>query len=591
MKKILSLLSTLAVIGGSTLTVMSCKGRAPNEIYVQANTKWVPMYKKAAEVVNNSFKERGYDWKIKLKEIDFFQEKDLIDQRGVRDKGISDIFTFPLDQYPKYVNQNTLKDLTEYIKNDLVKTEEDSKRFGLKIDKSKQGIEGIQVIDNVNTWSSALVNNLEGKSIYGTIPMSVENLLWVFNKDRIGIEKVEHEGNSFNYLVGSEVDKVNNLDKWEGENIPQQAKGKPKASIENLAKLNLNQENDYKFEDDQVKEDTKKGAPLVHMDAGNGYRGGTFLNSILSNRQDEINELKADSSTPGMVWIKKGKKANTTEKTDFDSIWENKKFEADFNEVTDTIVDFVKSLGKHIETIYGGASGQISQIIDDALKDGTTAMTLIGPWEVASKLEIMKKATKNANSKNYGFASIGDITFGSQNWKLTGFAGGFGRGVKSTIANRVSKSEKDGSELSKTQAAVEFINEISKKEYATELAFADGKISAYKQVADNLVKELKEGTNVAPVSEGRTEEDVDAEKANRKLIGEAYEGIISGYGKTGKNAHVAPRANNEVFVLYWGSYSTAFGSTFNKEQNKDNQKFHQIFRDTYKQEKERYKFH
>ncbi|MBY7703459.1 hypothetical protein JIY74_24525 [Vibrio harveyi] len=122
--------------------------------------------------------------------------------------------------------------------------------------------------------------------------------------------------------------------------------------------------------------------------------------------------------------------------------------------------------------------------------------------------------------------------------------------MKSTIANRVSKSEKDGSELSKTQAAVEFINEISKKEYATELAFADGKISAYKQVADNLVKELKEGTNVAPVSEGRTEEDVDAEKANRKLIGEAYEGIISGYGKTGKNAHVAPRANNEVFVLY-----------------------------------------
>ncbi|MBY7703460.1 hypothetical protein JIY74_24530 [Vibrio harveyi] len=68
-----------------------------------------------------------------------------------------------------------------------------------------------------------------------------------------------------------------------------------------MAKLNLNQENDYKFEDDQVKEDTKKGAPLVHMDAGNGYRGGTFLNSILSNRQDEINELKADSSTPGMV--------------------------------------------------------------------------------------------------------------------------------------------------------------------------------------------------------------------------------------------------------------------------------------------------
>lgn len=48
-------------------------------------------------------------------------------------------------------------------------------------------------------------------------------------------------------------------------------------------------------------------------------------------------------------------------------------------------------------------------------------MTLIGPWEVSSKLEIMKKATKNANSKNYGFASIGDITFGSQNRKLTGF--------------------------------------------------------------------------------------------------------------------------------------------------------------------------
>ncbi|WP_347938249.1 lipoprotein [Mycoplasma feriruminatoris] len=598
MKKILGMLSSFVVIGSSALTVLACNTKKDTDVVVQANDKWTPIYQMAADKVNKKFKEQGYKWRVKIKQIGLFDEKKLIDQRGVRDKGISDIFAIPLDRYPQYINQNTLKDLTEYIKKDLIKTKEDEERFGLKIDNTKAGVDGIKADKNVNTWKTALGVDQKGKNLYGMIPMSIENLIWLFDESRLGIKKEKGDDQKlYSYLVGSELKKVENkLERYEEKDkVGKNLIGKPKASIENLIILNQAQTNDYKFEnlnDIEDKENVNKGAPLAFVDAGASYQGGMFLNSILNKRIDDINELKSDNSSLGMVWAKKGKKVNSTNINDFDSIWENDKFKDDFNETTQTIVDYVKSLGGHIKEIYGGASGQIETILDNALRNGTTAMTLVGPWEVSSKLETMRKAAKG-NGK-FGFASIGDITFNKGKNRITGFAGGFGWGIKSSIANGKLKNNK-GEEMDKTAAAVEFIKEISKKEYATEMAFVDGKISAYVDVANNLIKELKEGINIPPINydgKKKTESDIKAEKENRNIIGQAYEGVVNGYEKTGKDADVAPRADNEVFGIYWETYTTAFGSTFNKKQNpgmKD--KFANIFRKTYKTAKELYKFH
>ncbi|WFQ94588.1 lipoprotein [Mycoplasma feriruminatoris] len=594
MKKILTMLAGITVVGGSALTVLACKTRISTDVIVQANDKWMPIYQKAADVVNKKFEEQGYKWKIKLKQIDIFKEKELIDQRGVRDKGISDVFTVPLDRFPQYLNQNTLKDLTEYIKTGIASDAEVKDRFGLDVAEGKTGVEGVKIVKNENSWKTAIGTDVKGKRQFGMIPMSIENMVWLFNKDKLGIEKAEgKDKKQYSYLVGSEVDKnKSSLDKYNNE-MGDTLKDKPKASIENLIKLNLAQSNNYKFENPKEvegKKDINKGAPLAYMDAGGSFHGGMFLNSILNKKADEINKLKAEGSSLGMVWVKKGKEVNSTNKNDFDSIWENNTFKTDFDKTTETIVNYVKSLGGHIREIYGGAGGQIGQILDDALRDGTTAMTLVGPWEVSSKLETMRKAAPTAK---FGFASIGDITFNGDS-KLTGFAGGYGWGIKSSIANGKLKNNK-GEEMDKTAAAVEFIKEISKKEYATEMAFVDGKISAYVDVANNLIKELKEGINIPPINydgKKKTESDIKAEKENRNIIGQAYEGVVNGYEKTGKDADVAPRADNEVFGIYWGVYGTAFGSTFNNKTNPDfKQKFSDIFRTTYAREKELYKFH
>ncbi|CBW53905.1 hypothetical protein [Mycoplasma mycoides] len=594
MKKILTMLASIVVVGGSALTVLACKTRDNTNIVVQANDKWMPIYQMAADKVNKKFEEQGYKWRIKLKQIDIFKEKELIDLRGVRDKGVSDVFTVPLDRFPQYLNQNTLKDLTEYIKTGIAGDSEAKERFGLDIEAGKTGVDGIKITKNHNSWKTALGADIKGKRQFGMIPMSIENMVWLFNKEKLGIEKVEGKDKKvYSYLVGSELSKVSDLDKYDGKDPAGDAlKDKPKATIENLIKLNQAQTNKYEFADnkDISKEKVNKGAPLAYMDAGGSFHGGMFLNSILNKRADDIEKVKDKASSLGMVWIKEGKPINTTNKADFDSIWENEKFKDDFDKTTETIVKYVQSLGGHINEIYGGAAGQIGQILDDALRDGTTAMTLVGPWEVSSKLETMKKAAKTGK---FGFASIGDITFNGDS-KLTGFAGGYGWGIKSSISNLKLKNNK-GEEMDKTAAAIEFIKEISKKEYATEMAFIDGKISAYKDVADNLVKELKEGLNVPETTDKgkkKSEEEIKAEKENRKIIGEAYESIIKGYEKTGKDADVAPRADNEMFGIYWGVYGTAFGSTFNKKQNDGmKQKFSEIFRNTYKSEKAKYVFH
>ncbi|ACU78704.1 lipoprotein [Mycoplasma mycoides] len=596
MKKILTMLASIVVVGGSALTVLACKTRNNTDIVVQANDKWMPIYQKAADKVNKRFEEQGYKWRVKLKQIDIFAEKGLIDLRGVRDKGVSDVFAVPLDRFPQYLNQNTLKDLTEYIKTGIAGDSEAKERFGLDIVEGKTGVDAIKLTKNQNSWKTALGSDIKGKRQYGMIPMSIENMVWIFNENRLGIKKEKVGDKEYSYLVGTEVDKIKDkLDKYDDKSQANgRLKDKPKASIENLIKLNESQTNAYKFEDSKEIDTSKvnKGAPLAYIDAGGSFHGGMFLNSILNKRAEDIAAEKSESSSLGMVWVKKGKAINSTNKEDFDSIWENEKFKNDFDNTTKTIIDYVKSLGGHINEIYGGAAGQIGQILDDALRDGTTVMSLVGPWEVSSKLETMKKAPKNKDGK-FGFASIGDITFNGDS-KLTGFAGGYGWGIKSSISNLKLKNNK-GEEMDKTAAAIEFIKEISKKDYATEMAFVDGKISAYKDVADNLIKELKEGTNIPELNDKgvkKTTEEIKAEKENRKIIGEAYESIVKGYEKTGKDADVAPRADNEMFGIYWGVYGTALGSTFNKKQNPGMKKqFSEIFRTTYESEKLKYKFH
>ncbi|WP_434338354.1 lipoprotein [Mycoplasma capricolum] len=619
MKKILTMLASLAIVGSSTLTVMACNKRKPNEIWVQTNTIWLPSYQKAAKKVNKSFKDRGLDWQIKLKEIDIFQEKEIIGTRGIRDKSVSDIFTVPIGDYVLYLNKNNLYDMTDLIKTKLVNDKDGQERYGIKPVDNKSGLDGLNMKDSKDelAWKSAIAPNQNGKAMLGFVPMAIENQLWIFDENRIGIKKEVKDNKKYTYLVGDEIKDVQNLDKWNGE-APEKAKNQPKASIENIIKINLSKKNNEKISDadNKRKIDTTKGAPFIFLDAAGSFIGGMLLNSILVNNLDKIKNLKADFASDGLVWIKKGvTNPKTKNKNDYDSIFENEEFSEELKLVGNTITDYVKSLGGHIEVLYSGNPGQVGQILANARRDGVTAMTLAGSYEVSGKLKELqdghkvyaakqKAEGKSVKEPKYGFASIGDVTFGGGKHKITGFAGGFGWGIKSTIDKRVAeqKDEKgkvvaNGIKLSKAEAAMEFIKEISSEEYATDLAYGDGKISPFKKVGDHLVKELKEAKNINPkhvdgskAGKDKTESELKEEKEIRNILGNAYESILESYQGNGKDGQIASRSNNELFGIYWDTFSEAFGATLNTEINVKKEDFATVLKRLYKDKKTKYVF-
>ncbi|WBX35859.1 lipoprotein [Mycoplasma capricolum] len=619
MKKILTMLASLAIVGSSTLTVMACNKRKPNEIWVQTNTIWLPSYQKAAKKVNKSFKDRGLDWQIKLKEIDIFQEKEIIGTRGIRDKSVSDIFTVPIGDYVLYLNKNNLYDMTDLIKTKLVNDKDGQERYGIKPVNNKSGLDGLDMKDSKDelAWKSAIAPNQSGKAMLGFVPMAIENQLWIFDENRIGIKKEVKDNKKYTYLVGDEIKDVQNLDKWNGE-APEKAKNQPKASIENIIKINLSKKNNEKISDadNKRKIDTTKGAPFIFLDAAGSFIGGMLLNSILVNNLDKIKNLKADFASDGLVWIKKGvTNPKTKNKNDYDSIFENEEFSEELKLVGNTITDYVKSLGGHIEVLYSGNPGQVGQILANARRDGVTAMTLAGSYEVSGKLKELqdghkvyaakqKAEGKTVKEPKYGFASIGDVTFGGGKYKITGFAGGFGWGIKSTIDKRIAeqKDEKgkvvaNGIKLSKAEAAMEFIKEISSEEYATDLAYGDGKISPFKKVGDHLVKELKEAKNINPkhvdgpkVGKDKTESELKEEKEIRNILGNAYESILESYQGNGKDGQIASRSNNELFGIYWDTFSEAFGATLNTEINVKKEDFATVLKRLYKDKKTKYVF-
>ncbi|WP_434329152.1 lipoprotein [Mycoplasma capricolum] len=619
MKKILTMLASLAIVGSSTLTVMACNKHKPNEIWVQTNTIWLPSYQKAAKKVNKSFKNRGLDWQIKLKEIDIFQEKEIIGTRGIRDKSVSDIFTVPIGDYVLYLNKNNLYDMTDLIKTKLVNDKDGQERYGIKPVDNKSGLDGLDMNGSKDelAWKSAIAPNQNGKAMLGFVPMAIENQLWIFDENRVGIKKEVKDGMKYTYLVGEEIAGVNDLEKWD-EKAPDNAKNKPKASIENIIKINLSKKNNEKISDadNKRKIDTTKGAPFIFLDAAGSFIGGMLLNSILVNNLDKIKNLKADFASDGLVWIKKGvTNPKTKNKNDYDSIFENEAFASELKLVGDTITDYVKSLGGHIEVLYSGNPGQVGQILANARRDGVTAMTLAGSYEVSGKLKELqdghkvyaakqKAEGKQVKEPKYGFASIGDVTFGGGKHKITGFAGGFGWGIKSTIDKRVSeqKDEKgkvveNGIKLSKAEAAMEFIKEISSEEYATDLAYGDGKISPFKKVGDHLVKELKEAKNINPkhvdgpkAGKDKTESELKEEKEIRNILGNAYESILESYQGNGKDGQIASRSNNELFGIYWDTFSEAFGATLNTEINVKKEDFATVLKRLYKDKKTKYVF-
>ncbi|WP_050777385.1 hypothetical protein [Mycoplasma capricolum] len=119
--------------------------------------------------------------------------------------------------------------------------------------------------------------------------MAIENQLWIFDENRVGIKKEVKDGMKYTYLVGEEIAGVNDLEKWD-EKAPDNAKNKPKASIENIIKINLSKKNNEKISDadNKRKIDTTKGAPFIFLDAAGSFIGGMLLNSILVNNLDKI---------------------------------------------------------------------------------------------------------------------------------------------------------------------------------------------------------------------------------------------------------------------------------------------------------------
>ncbi|WFQ92061.1 hypothetical protein MFERI14815_00677 [Mycoplasma feriruminatoris] len=538
MKKTLSLLSILALTGTSGLAVLACKKTDSFDITVQANPKWVNTYQRAIDKLNNEYKQRGLKFRFVIKEIEQSNHIESIEAKGIRDKNIADVFAMPFDNYQKAVQNGWITNLTKEIKNVLIKNDEDTKRFGIK----KSG-DNIQVESNKEVWENS--SHKDDKGIeYGMVPFSVENLVWMFDKKELGIETDKDSKQS--YLVGSKLSGVENLDKIKVKNNGKEQEV-PAATLENLIKIN----NKFK-------------SPVAFLAAQNGYFGGAVLNAYVNKEEEKIKSKKADWSTAGLIWANKNTELNSKDYTKFSSLMEDNDFKNDFDYATNELQEMGKSYGDSvIKTMIGKEKDHdLNEKINDLERDGTVKLKLAGPWEVKDTIARMNHNNRNVD---FGFVSIGSVTVGKNNSKnkLAGFAGGFGLAVKQTISNQVSQ-DNDGKKVTKLQAAVEFMKEITKVEYNKELAIADGKISSYKSVLEDVEKEIiKEGS------------------AANKLIIESYKLVWNSLLTTGKDKEFGSKPNTKLFDQYWGPYSTAYGLSMK------NGKFGELFKQQYKKAKEK----
>ncbi|UZK64129.1 hypothetical protein MNF30_04145 [Mycoplasma mycoides subsp. capri] len=536
MKKSLSLLSILALTGTTSLAVLACKKTDSFDITVQTNDKWLPAYQRAIDKLNNEYKQRGLKFKFVIKKIDQLDHIGNIEAKGIRDKNIADIFAIPFDNYQKAIRGNWISNLTKEIQNVLIKNEEDSKRFGIK--KTDKGIE---VESNKEVWSNSSHQTDKGFE-YGMVPFSVENLVWMFDKKELGIEVKDKQA----YLVGEKIKDVNDLEKIKIKNNDKEEEV-PAATIENLIKINK-----------------KNNNPIAFLPPQNGYLAGTVLNAYVNKNEEKIKSKKAEWSTVGLIWANKDTKLNSKEYAKFSSLMEDTDLKDDFEYATNQLQELGKSYGDSVfKTMIGKEKDdEFNTKIVQLELDGIVKLKLAGPWEVKDTIARMNNGNRNVD---FGFVSVGSVSIGKSNDKnkLAGFAGGFGLVAKQTISNQISE-DKEGKKVTKLEAAVEFMKEITKAEYNKDIAFDDGKISSYKSVVEAVEKEIEKEGN-----------------STKKLVAKSHKLVLESFLTSGKDKEFTAKPNTELFGEYWGPFTTAYRLSM-----KDG-KFGELFKQQYEKAKQK----
>ncbi|WP_027063248.1 hypothetical protein [Mesoplasma seiffertii] len=526
MKKLLTALSAVTLTATSASIMVSCtKTNNDNVIIVQMNKTWKPVYEKAIKKVNETFKSRKLDFTVVAKETDIFQEYDQISKKGVKDNSIADVFLLGFDRYQGYVDQNNIKDLSKEIKSVLIQSEEDKVHYGIEIKNDK-----IVANDNQVVWNTSklLKNN---QDYYGMIPASIENNIWLFDEKKLGIVDGK--------IVGSEFANAQQLDSTITD-LP---------TLENLIKIN---------------NAVKKAKSFFRT--VDGFIGGNVLNAYVNKNSESIKTKSLDSNSPSLVWQKGGTANESKNPNDYDSLFENQDFQIDFSQATKTLQAYGKSFQKKF------VNAMINQTNDDkinnqvaaSLKDGEISMELIAPHLLKDDINAMKQGNKDAK---FGIASVGDIKVDSEGkYSMSGFAGGYGWAVKSTIKD-ITKTDKNKNKVTKTEAAMMFIKEVSQKEYAANWAEVDGKYSAYQENIEYAVNELAQGSEA------------------QKFVGEALKAVAKGY--YGESKAVTSRPNTALFDIYWETYAISYRIAMDKT---DENAFGKHFLDLFKKNKLNYVF-
>ncbi|ARU90938.1 putative lipoprotein [Spiroplasma clarkii] len=255
----ISLLSAMAITASSVSAVAACGGGNDNEIIVQMNKQWVDAYNPAITAINAKFESLGLDFRAKTKELDVFDNYDNIGKKGVRDKNTPDIFMLGYDRYQGYKAQNNIKDLSSEIKSVLIKETAKQEKYGLTIENDK-----IQITQShlaTSTWEGARIAQSGADDYYGMVPAWIENLIWIFDKDKLGIEDGK--------LVGSYVEDYR-TDLELGDD--------PVVSLENLAKINR-----------------KAEKTVGYFRTVDGYYAGNALNGVLHANEDKITPVTGSS--------------------------------------------------------------------------------------------------------------------------------------------------------------------------------------------------------------------------------------------------------------------------------------------------------
>ncbi|AKX34295.1 lipoprotein [Spiroplasma litorale] len=496
MKKLLKLLLSFSYGTGLiiiTATSVSCSfGKTPI-IKVQTDYEIEGPYTEAINEVNRKFEELGVSFRAEKTIIPLGDNIGNINKKGIRERSIPDVFSIKSDQYNTQIQQGNILELNDVIKKYYATNKEDQDVYQIKYDSTND-----KLIDGNTSWKSYNRNG-----IYYNVPASIENILWVYNARDLTINTDE----GYMLYNGKKYD----------------------LTIDGITKLNTSE--------------NSSGQPIVSTKIMNSYEtGAPFLNIIVNRHEEEIKKAALNNKA-SVIW-NKSQTEDSRDKSDYDSIFENKNCIRDLNDVAQQIINWSLSTGNDLnESLTDIATSFAKQI--ELIQIGQTSMSILQPVSIPAYTAYLTQADKNKGAPLKAL-SLGDIRVkvgGEESKqelaKLSGFQIGSGMGIKTTI-DKISETTNNGEEMTKKDAAAMIIRELTQPRYSAQWVKLLGRYSPYEKNKIEAQKYLEEENTILS-----------------NVLLEGMERVYSDYqdyGATGIDKSITFSSDETLIDIYWDTY-------------------------------------